>query len=190
MLLNTTVDGSTVMSFTPGQRFDTGDDGKDVELRDMNGDGKLDVVVSNNGGNGVDILLNTMAPGSLTPSFAAPLVFSSPGAPWGIAVGDYNGDGTPDVAVASSGNEQHLDPARHRLELQQRRRRRYSLQRAAHRRPRRERCGHRVHHDIYRARCANSDRRYRCADHGSGQRRGLSGRRSCSRTRKRAINCP
>ena len=38
------------------------------DFGDMNGDGKLDVdFVSNNGGNGVDILLNTMAPGSLAP---------------------------------------------------------------------------------------------------------------------------
>jgi hypothetical protein len=77
-----------------------------VAVADVNGDGKPDVVVANcsatsssctGGGGSVGVLLGN---GNGTFQTAVPL---SPGGntPFGIAVGDVNGDGRPDIVVAS-----------------------------------------------------------------------------------------
>ena len=54
------------------------------------------MVVTNNGSNTIGVLLNN---GDGT--FAAATTFStgSSSGPFGVAVGDFNGDGKPDVAV-------------------------------------------------------------------------------------------
>ena len=74
-----------------------------VAIGDFNGDGKLDLVVTNNGSTTISVLLNTIDPLSLmTPSFANKVDFVTGGGPSSLAIGDFNGDGKPDLAVASS----------------------------------------------------------------------------------------
>ena len=46
----------------------------------------------------------TTAPGSATPSFAAKQDFATGSIPNDVAVGDFNGDGEPDLAVADVGS--------------------------------------------------------------------------------------
>ena len=68
-----------------------------VAVADMNNDGKLDVVVTNELSNTVAILL-----GSGNGRFQSAHVFPVGVNPVAVAVGDFNGDGKTDVAVANS----------------------------------------------------------------------------------------
>ena len=70
-----------------------------VAVADFNGDGSADVVVTNEASGTIGVLLNN---GNGT--FAAATTFStgSSSGPWGVAVGDFNGDGKADVAVTDS----------------------------------------------------------------------------------------
>ena len=71
-----------------------------VAVADLNGDGKPDVIVGNRNSGNISVLLNA-GNGSLLPAvdYATPTT----GTPESIAIGDFNGDGVPDIAVAISG---------------------------------------------------------------------------------------
>ncbi len=101
MLLNTTATGAATASFSANQEFATGTGPIHVTLCDVNEDGKLDLIVANFNSNNVSVLLNSTAPGAATPSFAAKQDFDTGEAPLFIAVGDLNGDGKLDLAVAN-----------------------------------------------------------------------------------------
>src|SRR5205814_1259652 len=49
----------------------------------------------------VSVLLNMTVPGAATPSFAAAQTFATGALPLSVAIGDLNGDGRPDLAVAN-----------------------------------------------------------------------------------------
>ncbi len=69
-----------------------------VTVGDFNGDGKPDLAIANAGNNAgsstVDVLLNQ---GDGT--FGAPMIYVLGSDPSSVAVGDFNGDGKPDLAV-------------------------------------------------------------------------------------------
>jgi Bacterial Ig domain/FG-GAP-like repeat len=69
---------------------------------DFNGDSDPDLAVVNGGdpfGGGISVLL-----GGAGGSFAAPASFAAGDAPSAVAVGDFNGDSDPDLAVANWGD--------------------------------------------------------------------------------------
>jgi hypothetical protein len=76
---------------------------RSVAVGDFNGDGKQDLAVANEGsqfGDGdVAILL-----GDGAGNFGAATNFVAGCGPWSVAVGDFNGDGKQDLAVANSTN--------------------------------------------------------------------------------------
>ena len=104
VLLNTTAPGATTLSFATAQAFPTGGYPHYVAVADVNGDGKLDLIVANEGDANVSVLLNTTATGATTPSFAAQQTFASGTFPYSVTVADINGDGKPDLIVANNGD--------------------------------------------------------------------------------------
>src|SRR6266487_3473042 len=70
-----------------------------VVTADFNGDGKLDLAVSNYGDNSLSVLL-----GNGDGTFQAPQTTPVRTNPAQVAVGDFNGDGKPDLVVSSVGN--------------------------------------------------------------------------------------
>jgi hypothetical protein len=99
--LNTTPAGAATASFDAQRTFAAGYEPASVAVGDFNGDGRPDLAVANQGSSTVSVLLNTTAAGSGTASFAAQHTFAAGVGPYGLAVGDFNGDGRPDLAVAN-----------------------------------------------------------------------------------------
>ena len=67
-----------------------------MAVGDVNGDGKPDLVVANEGSNTVSVLL-----GNGNGTFQAQQTFATGTDPISVAVGDVNGDGKPDLVVAN-----------------------------------------------------------------------------------------
>ncbi len=103
VLLNTTAPGATTPSFATQQTFVAGTSPESVIAADVNGDGKRDLIVVNEGDNTVSVLLNTTAPGASTPSFATQQTFATGLQPASVTAADLNGDGKPDLIVANAG---------------------------------------------------------------------------------------
>ncbi len=76
----------------------------EVVVGDLNGDGRPDIATVNRNSGTVSVLLNVAAtPGT----FGGAATYPSGGTlPSGIALGDLDGDGRPDIAVANSGSNQ------------------------------------------------------------------------------------
>jgi FG-GAP-like repeat/IPT/TIG domain/Secretion system C-terminal sorting domain/FG-GAP repeat len=92
--------GSTI-SFAPRVDLPVVGGPYGVTIGDLDGDGKPDIVVANNGANQVSFYRNTSVAGSL--SFAARLDITVGSTPFGIAIGDLDGDGKPDIVVNGEG---------------------------------------------------------------------------------------
>ncbi|MEA2422598.1 MAG: large repetitive protein, partial [Thermoleophilaceae bacterium] len=95
---------SAAVSFAPHADSAAGTTPRSVAVGDLNGDGKPDLAVANQDSNDVSVLLNTTVAGAAAPTFATHADFAAHTAPASVAVGDLNGDGKPDLAVANSGS--------------------------------------------------------------------------------------
>jgi hypothetical protein len=94
---------SGILGFAPKVDFSTGFNPQSVSIGDFNGDGKLDLATANFNDNTASILLNTTATGATTPTFATNVDFTTGSNPYSVSIGDFNGDGKPDLATANSG---------------------------------------------------------------------------------------
>ncbi|MCH8964136.1 MAG: VCBS repeat-containing protein [Planctomycetes bacterium] len=83
-------------TFSAPVPFDVGERPTCVRLADLDGDGDLDLAVSNLFSDDVSVLMNN---GDAT--FAAQITSSVGSGPYAVTIGDFNGDGNPDLAVAN-----------------------------------------------------------------------------------------
>jgi hypothetical protein len=86
--------------YQSGVSYSTGGNPNEVALGDVNGDGKLDVIIADNASSGRIVILpqDPANPGK----FLSAVVLTTPNAASGLAVGDLNGDGKLDIAAATS----------------------------------------------------------------------------------------
>ncbi len=97
---NTSTSG--ILSFDPKVDFETGPDPFSLFTGDFDGDGMLDLAITNfNSGNTstVSILRNTSSGGLI--SFAPKEDFSTGNGTIGVSIDDFDGDGKPDLLVGS-----------------------------------------------------------------------------------------
>jgi hypothetical protein len=96
--------GNATFTAATGSPFAAGVNPRSIVAGDFNGDGRPDVAVLNGGlGNSSDVsvLLNNGS-GVLTPVAGGPFLTGGANSAT-IAVGDFNNDGRPDVAIANAG---------------------------------------------------------------------------------------
>ena len=89
-------------TFLPAVNYAAGSSPLSVKVGDFNSDGRPDLAVANFGSNKVSILLGNAPPNAKT--FQAPVNYSVRNYPVSVAVGDFNADGRPDLAVANQGS--------------------------------------------------------------------------------------
>jgi hypothetical protein len=87
-------------TFNAAVYYGVGQSPQSIAVGDFNRDGAPDLATANYSDNNVSILLNTAS--SLTISFNAAVNYGAGTNPYSVAVGDFNGDGIPDLAVANS----------------------------------------------------------------------------------------
>ena len=99
------------VSFGAKTAFGTGTAPISVAVGDFNGDGKLDLAVASFGDAlGFDPRTVSILLGTGTGSFGAKTDFGTGTTPVSVAVGDFNGDGKLDLAVANLGSVFVTDP--------------------------------------------------------------------------------
>ncbi len=100
---NTSTLGSiSASSFAAEVIFTVGNHPVGVAISDVDGDGKLDLVIANQIDYDISVLRNTSTPGSISASsFSTPTNFNSGGQPVGVAIADLNGDGIPEIATSN-----------------------------------------------------------------------------------------
>ncbi|TAH15273.1 MAG: DUF4347 domain-containing protein [Oscillatoriales cyanobacterium] len=96
--------GATTPTFATKVDFTTGTQPTSVSIGDINGDGLPDLAVANRNSNTASILLNTTAANATTPTFATKVDFTTGTNPQSVSIGDINGDGLPDLALANNGS--------------------------------------------------------------------------------------
>ncbi|MBL7876653.1 MAG: VCBS repeat-containing protein [Cyclobacteriaceae bacterium] len=97
---NTSSVGS--ISYATSVNYGTGGSPRSVSIGDLDGDGKSDLVVANFSSNSISVFRNTSSIGNI--SFVAQGDFITGVQPWSVSIGDLDGDGKADLAVANGGS--------------------------------------------------------------------------------------
>ena len=102
--------GNGAGSFQRAVNYNAGVSPVFITAGDINRDGKLDLVVANFGLPFVDSNVSVLL-GSWGGAFEAARNYRTAGAGYSVAVGDFNGDGSPDVVTANFTSNNISDPA-------------------------------------------------------------------------------
>ena len=101
-ILRNTSSGKLI-SFAPKIDYTAGGEVYHVICDDLNGDGKSDMIVTSSADNSISVFINSSSPGAI--SFAPKVNFyinyPANSSPLGLFIRDFDGDGKPDIAVAS-----------------------------------------------------------------------------------------
>lgn len=84
------------------QYYITGGYNYRLEVSDMDGDGKIDIITTNYYSNSVSVLKNNSYPG--VTSFASPVNYTTGTNPWDVAIADMDNDGKSDIVVGNAGS--------------------------------------------------------------------------------------
>jgi hypothetical protein len=98
---NTSITGGAISFDHPTSNdFSVGGGPQDLAVGDLDGDGKPDLAVANNGDATITLLQNACTPGSINfiRGTDIPTGTMQPGSPWALRFGDFDGDGKPDIA--------------------------------------------------------------------------------------------
>jgi hypothetical protein len=87
-------------TFQTGVNYSAGQDPYYVVSADLNLDGKLDLAVTNPGAGAKGYVTILLGNGNGT--FKKPVKYSAGGTPTGLAFGDFNGDGKPDLVASDN----------------------------------------------------------------------------------------
>ncbi|MBL0164791.1 MAG: VCBS repeat-containing protein [Xanthomonadales bacterium] len=105
VLLNNTVVGSPIPTFAEHwDAYVNASMGAFLVLRDMDGNGKPDILISNPGNNTITLLANSTNAGDMFPSIGFETNFSMGDSPSSVEVLDVNRDGRPDLLSPSAGD--------------------------------------------------------------------------------------
>jgi hypothetical protein len=99
---NTSSSGSLI-TLAAKVDFVTGTNPYMVSMSDIDGDGKVDIIVTNYGSATVSVFRNTSAPGII--SFDSKVDFTTGNNPRPVATGDMDGDGKTDLVIGNGGSE-------------------------------------------------------------------------------------
>ena len=88
--------------FEPSLSIPAGSGNIAEKIRDIDGDGKPDLIVVNQNDNTVSVFRNMSSPGFI--QFAAPVNFATGLIPSGVDIGDLDGDGRPDIMIVNHGS--------------------------------------------------------------------------------------
>ena len=92
----------SAVTFAAGTPVAVGTGPTSVTLGDFNADGRPDLAVANQKSNSVSVLLG-QSDGTFTPAAGSPLAVGD--SPESVVVGDFDGDGLPDLATANTGDD-------------------------------------------------------------------------------------
>ena len=98
-VLRNTSTGAGVISFAPGVSFSTTSQPHKIDVGDLDGDNKPDLVITAFTSNTMSVFRNTSTPGTI--SFATRLDFSPGTVPYFVHLADLDGDGRSDIAVVN-----------------------------------------------------------------------------------------
>jgi len=101
VILNTTSDKGSTVTYASQTVFPTGTGPYSFAIKDLNNDGKPDIIAANANDNTVSVLLNTTSTGASTPTFTSQAVFPTGDGPYSVSITDVNVDGKPDIVVSN-----------------------------------------------------------------------------------------